>query len=101
MLNAECFPCKSSLFFRSKGNPKVQVLLDVVRDGGFPVTIGACACVGDGPAVAIVVFAAAAWAADEPQNLALLPCPRGGTRSRVQSLKGGSEESPKLRFQKP
>ena len=49
-LNADCcFSCKSRRSHRSKEfTRRYMVLLGVVGDRGFPVTIGACACVGDG-----------------------------------------------------
>jgi general secretion pathway protein D len=50
-------------------------------------------------AVAITVFTAAALAADEPQGLALLPCPQGSTESACNPSKADLKKS-KVAFSK-
>jgi hypothetical protein len=51
------------------------------------------------PALAIVLFAAAAWAADAPQNLALLPCPEGARDAVCNPSKADLKKS-KIAFSK-
>jgi len=51
------------------------------------------------PALATVVFAAAAWAADAPQNLALLPCPEGAREAVCNPSKADLKKS-KIAFSK-
>src|SRR5580693_7173381 len=51
------------------------------------------------PALAIVVFAAAAWAADAPQNFALLPCPEGAREAVCNPSKADLKKS-KIAFSK-
>src|SRR5580693_1125921 len=51
------------------------------------------------PALATVVFAAAAWAADTPQNLALLSCPEGAREAVCNPSKADLKKS-KVAFSK-
>ena len=51
------------------------------------------------PVLATVVFAAAAWAADAPQNLALLPCPEGAREAVCNPSKADLKKS-KIAFSK-
>src|SRR5277367_4801984 len=46
-----------------------------------------------GSAMAVVVFAAVALAADEPQNLALLPCPQGAREPACNPSKADLKKS--------
>src|SRR5579863_10684379 len=51
------------------------------------------------PALATVLFAAAAWAADAPRNLALLPCPEGSREAVCNPSKADLKKS-KIAFSK-